>query len=610
MVEAAYEPVYNGFEPTGLGKVIFEERYARKGESWSEACRRVARAVAAAEENGKAAVYEDRFYSQLADGKFMPGGRIWYGAGRRVQQMLNCFVVPTQDSREGWFKSLSDMGITSGVGGGVGCNFSPIRPRGYAVTGTGGVATGAVSLMQMWDRVGDVLVSGGGRRLALMLCLDIDHPDIDEFLNVKLDLGQLNNANISVVLPSHLSTEEFQRLIAEDGDIELTFGGLPDKLKRTIKARDLWGRLVQNAWASGEPGVLNGYEANKMNNIFYHKPLISTNPCGEIWLEEYGCCDLGALVLPRFVSEGRMDWDSLEETIRLGVRFLDNVLDVNKYPIPEIEKNCKEVRRIGLGVMGLHSMLLDLGMKYDSEEGFAFIDKLFAFIKNTSYDTSVNLAIEKGAFPAYDPQMVNSGFMKTMKKAIRNKVLEYGIRNCAILTIAPTGTTSMVQGVTGGIEPLFSPVYIRRRKRIDAMARETKARTLVVSQEYLDHPDLVQGAYDVHPNDHMRMQAIVQKHIDNAVSKTINLPENFPVEDLSDLWLRYLGHMKGSTFYRQGSRGEEPMEHVAADSMEDVLSTWTEEIEYEAAESMECPGGACEVRLPGQGQTLPEEQKA
>ena len=599
------------FQPAGLGLNIFNERYAHGEESWDEACHRVARTMAAAEENGNVAKFEKRFYDQLVTGKFMPGGRIWYGSGRRNQQLLNCFVLPTGDSREAWGKSVSDMLVVSGVGGGVGANFSPVRGRGYKVGGTGGVATGAVSLMHMWDRVGDILVSGGGRRLALMLCLDIDHPDIEEFLHEKLDLDLLENANVSVVLPTHLSTEDFKKLIEEDGEIELRFNNLPDKIcakcmtascdcedksGRVIKARKLWNTLVTNAWNSGEPGILNGYEANQKNNIWYHKPLISTNPCGEIWLEEYGCCDLGALVLPRFVENGKMDWDSLEETIRLGVRFLDNVLDVNKYPLHEIEDNCKEVRRIGLGVMGLHSMLLDLGMKYNSKEAFEFVDKMFAFIKNTSYDTSINLAIEKGPFPAFDPKMADSGFMKTVKRAIRSKVREYGMRNCAILTIAPTGTTSMVQATTGGIEPLFSPVYIRRRKTIDAMAKETKKRTLVVSQEYLDHPDLVQGAYDIHPRDHLEMQKIVQKHIDNAVSKTINLPDNFKVDELGDLWLEYLAFMKGSTFYRQGSRGEEPMEHVPAEDMTEVVGSWTEEMEYEIPDVMDCAGGSCEIK--------------
>ena len=595
----------NEFRPTGLGDTIFRERYARDGETWEDACRRVARSIATAEENGKAAKYEEKFYNELVGGRFMPGGRIWYGAGRKVQQLLNCFVIPTEDTIEGWGRSVADMMTISSRGGGVGANFSPLRGRGYEIGGMGGEATGAVSLMAIHNECGNNLVGGGGRRLALMQCLNINHPDIEEFMDAKLidpdapDASEkkLSNANISVVIPPELPTEEFQRLVREEGEIELRWGGLPDKLGRSINARKMWDRIVYNAWASGEPGVLNGYEANKMNNVAYHWPLISTNPCGEIWLPAYGCCDLGALVLPRFVVDGKMDWDALEETVRLGVRFLDDVLDVNHYPLPEIEKVCREERRIGLGVMGLHSMLLDLGLTYNGKDSFAFVDKLFGFIKNTAYDESITLSAEKGAFPAFNPEFINSGFMKTMKPAIRRKVKHHGIRNCALLTIAPTGTTGLVQGVTGGIEPNFAPVYVKRRKVAIGGGNTKIVKTLVVSQEYLDHPDIAQGAYDVTPRDHMEMQKIVQRHIDNAVSKTINLPKDYPVEDLADLWLEYLPHMKGSTFYREGSRGEEPMQHIPVDRMQEVLATWDGEIEYEVPESLECPSGVCEVRF-------------
>lgn len=551
--------------------------------------------MAAAEDNGKRIVWEERFYEQLVNGRIMPGGRIMYGAGRPKQQLMNCFVIDTGDSREAWGKSISDMLITSGMGGGVGCNFSDVRGRGYPVGGTGGVATGAVSLMQMWDKVGDILVSGGGRRLALMLSLDVDHPDIEEFLSVKLDRKELNNANISIVLPPRISSEEFQRLVREDGDIELRFNGLPDREHRTIKARAMWELLVKNAWESGEPGVLNGHLANKMNNLYYKYPLPTTNPCGEQWLPAFGSCNLGALVLPRFVKNGKVDWDALEDSVRVGIRFHDNVITVNHYPLQEMREIADGERRIGFGVMGLHSMMLDLGLKYNSPEGLKFVDKLFGFIKNTAYDTSINLAIEKEPFPFYSPEFCDSGFMKTMKPALRRKVKEYGIRNCALLTIAPTGTTSMVHGVTGGIEPLFAPAYIRRRKKIDDKANEFLVETLVVSKEYSDHQELCQGAYDITPRDHMEMQKVVQKHLDSSLSKTVNLPQDFPVDELSDLWLEYLPYMKGSTFYRQGSRGQEPMMHVPIEDIPKMLETWEGELEFETTDVVDdCASGACD----------------
>lgn len=589
------------WSPSGLGETWFNERYARfEGETWAQACKRVAEHVGKAEDNGKYQRYTDRFHEELISNRFMPGGRIWYGAGRPKAQLLNCFVVPTSDSREGWGKTIYDVIVVSGTGGGVGINCSPVRPRGSDIKGTGGKATGAVSLMDMIDKVGDVLVGGGGRRLALMLCLDVDHPDIKEFLDVKLNLNQLNNANISVVL--NMDTANFVAMVREGKDIELSFNGRTTGAN--INAKDLWETIVQNAWKSGEPGVLNGFEANRLNNIYYHKPLVSTNPCGEIWLEEYGCCCLGALVLPRFVSNGQLDWDALDTTIRLGVRFLDDVLTVNHYPLPEIKENCEEVRRIGLGVMGLHTMLLGLGLKYSSPEGQKFIDELFHFIKYVSYDASIQLAGEKGAFPAYKEEYLDSGFIKTLKRGVRAKIREYGIRNCALLTIAPTGTTSQVAGVSSGIEPLFAPVYWRHygKANLESNTRNT-VKELVVTEEFQKFGDLAEGAYDIAPRDHFEVQKIVQKHIDNSISKTINLPKDFPEEDLKDLWLEYLPYVKGTTFYREGSRGKEPLEYIPLSQAGQYLNKGTVESNYEDLSAMDCIDGMCDIN----GKPIKEE---
>jgi ribonucleoside-diphosphate reductase alpha chain len=556
------------------------------------ACQRVAFHVAGAEDNGKIQKYGERFQQELLDNRFMPGGRTWYGAGRPKAQLINCFVLPTSDSREGWGKTLSDTIVVSGTGGGVGINCSPVRPRGSEIKGTGGKATGAVSLMQMIDRVGDVLVSGGGRRLALMLCLDVNHPDVLEFLNVKLELDQLTNANISVIL--NVPTDSFVEAVQQNGELELSFGGRPSG--RTIMARHLWDTIVKNAWTSGEPGILNMYEGNRFNNIWYYRPLIASNPCGEILLEEYGCCCLGALVLPRFVSDGQMDWDQLDETIRLGVRFLDDVLTVSYYPIPEIKDNCEKVRRIGLGVMGLHTMLLELGYKYSGDDGRAFIDKLFGFIKQVAYDASIHLAVEKGPFPAYDQRFLESGFIKTLKRGMKVKIKEYGIRNCALLTCAPTGTTSMVAGVSSGIEPLFSPVYKRHFYKPTNDGSRELAEEIVVTPEFEKFGRLSEGAYDISVRDHFEVQKIIQSHVDNSVSKTINLPKDYPLEELSALWLEYLPSLKGTTFYREGSREHEPLEHIPTkDARKYLKQDHVTEFNAEDQSFLACPDGSCNV---------------
>lgn len=573
------------FEPQGLGRTIFDERYARfDGETWEQACERVADHVARAETDDKFKRYREAFTEELVEGRFMPGGRIWYGSGRPKAQLLNCFVIPTADSREGWGKTLSDTLVVSGLGGGVGINASVVRPRGAAIHGTGGTATGAVSFMELIDGIGHVIRGGGGRRMALMLALDLSHPDLPEFLDAKLDLGRLTNANVSVVLNS--DPDELYDAVQRGGGLDVRHRGGET---RTIDAAGIWDRIVRNAHASGEPGVLNGYRANNESNIWYHKPLICTNPCGEIWLEPYGCCDLGAIVLPRFVRGGSVDWDNLDRSIRLGVRFLDDVLTVNQYPLAEIEANSQDVRRIGLGVMGLHSMLMELGVRYS--DGLDVVDQLFSFIKHTAYDESVNLAIEKGPFPAYDERMLDSGYMERMKRGIRNKIKDRGIRNCALLTIAPTGTTGMVQGVTTGIEPLFAPAYYRRR-----WVGDTKATSLVVSNEYARFGELAEGAYDIPVDKHFAMQQVVQKHIDNAVSKTINLPADYPVEDLSQIWLENLNYLKGTTLYRAGSRGEEPMEAMPLEEAKEAAKM----VEHTTGMTMEqyamdCVDGVCEV---------------
>lgn len=575
-------------EPRGLGLTIFNERYAQDGESWDDACHRVAMAVSVHDID----MYEE-FYTAIQQGLFMPGGRIWYGAGRQKQQMLNCFVVPTGDSREDWGQTMYDLTVVTGTGGGVGFNFSTIRPNGAAISGVGGSATGPVSLMKMLDSIASGMVGGGNRRAAMMMCLSLDHPDVMEFVNVKLNREALNNANVSIVIPPTVSPYDLVRAYENDESIPVTHGGVH---YGELEVKPFLDRIVKNAINSGEPGILNQWLAEKYNNVGYAHALTSTNPCGEVWLPNYGCCDLGALVLPSFIRNGRFDWSLLAQAVRVGVRFLDNVLDVNYYPHHQIEKMCQAERRIGLGIMGLHSVMLDLDYAYDSKEGFQFAEDVFRFIRDQAYQASIDLAAEKGPFPLYDPRYLDATFIQNLPDDLRNGIAEHGIRNCALLTIAPTGTTSMIHGCTAGIEPLFAPAYFRRRKVAGGKAGVTDlVTTLVVHKDYLDHPDTAQGAYDVSVNDHLKMQKIAQKYIDNAVSKTINVSKDVTFEELMEATLQYLPSLKGFTVYQEGSREDEPFEAIPYHRVSEVLETWLGELDYEGLDSMDCVNGVCTI---------------
>lgn len=538
------------FNPTGLGASIFTERYAATpDESYDQACSRVAIAVSASENNRK--FHENSFYSEMSEGRLMPGGRIMRNAGTQVQSLLNCFVVPTEDSIEGWSRTVADLMKISSVGGGVGMNFSNIRGRGAAIS-RGGESSGAVSLMDICNGVGDVLRTGAGRRVAMMHALELGHPDLDEFIDAKLDRNRLTNANVSTVVPPS----------AEYGDLK----------------GNLFDRIIENAWSSGEPGILNQKLASDKSNVYYAHGLDSTNPCGEIWLPAYGNCCLGALVLPRFVVNGRFDWDMFYHSVRVGVRFLDNVLDVNDYPIKETRTMGLGERRIGLGIMGLHTMLLDLGIAYT--DGFQFVEKLFNRMMHVAYDASSELAREKGAFPLWSKDMGKSGFMTT-----HTSLMRVPMRNAALLTLAPTGTTALVHGVSSGIEPVFAARYIRRR-----YTGENLTSTLVYSAEYQKHGTLVESALEIAPDDHLRMQATAQKYIDNAVSKTINLPNDYRVEDLKGLVERWIPELKGLTFYRQGSRGDEPMEVIKSGLPDPVC----DEVEFVQTDFVDnCVSGVC-----------------
>jgi len=864
------------YEPTGFAGQIFKDRYAiHPDETFQEACERVAKFAASAEDGDKIKPFENRFMEILSHNRGSVGGRIWRNAGRKKGACANCYVVPVEDSREGWGQLLKEVTIISGIGGGVGISFDNIRPRGSEIKGIGGIATGAVSLMKIVNGVCNELRSGGSRRSALLFGLSYWHPDIEEFLDVKLDKKELNNANVSVMVD-----DKFFDLVETDGDIELVFQG---KTHKKIKARWLYDRVTSNALKSGDPGFLNLGYANKMNNLYYCRPMSCSNPsmpsgtlvltrdgiipiqqlenqtfyirdinnkwvesrcflsgnneevfeldfgggkkiyatkehdwpildsygrihkiktkdlrpkdrvlahhnnqldlhgdnsltedegffvgtitagvgtvdsqeqiekygfdsdqnhipsciwrsndefikgfidgifsaCGsvdtvkksltltqlsntllqeisqllsfygiygihseqdstyctyrirefrnifnlsnaikqnkintitsyhachslnglqylclksityhsrqDVWdisvyddnhifpvaytytgncaeqlLAPYSVCCLGSVILSSHVTDkGDIDLDLLGETVLLMVRLLDNVIDMTEYPFPAIKEWSQKERRIGLGVAGLHDMLLKMGIKYSSDEAIAIIDKVMNFVKKKAYEASIFLAVEKGQFPLLDRgQFVKSGFCQTLTQSIRAKILEYGIRNSFLLTLPPTGTTSIVANCSSGIEPMFAPIYRRTFNRHTVSDNEVKE----TASEIVIHPlllefvragknyDHFEGAHEISPEQHCRVQLACQKHICSGVSKTINLPENATQECLSDIILKYMRSLKGMTVFRHNSKGTSPLEPIPISDIKEYLEGIASEIT-----SNECPNGICEL---------------
>jgi ribonucleoside-diphosphate reductase alpha chain len=568
------------FEPTGLGKTTFEKSYAN-GRSWRGYTEDTATRVGLGVREDT-----DSFTEVIALGLLAPAGRIDYGGSN----LLNCFVLPTGDSREEWGRTVSDSIVTTGVGGGYGVNFGSIRGRDYPVGTLGGVSTGSVSLQRILNGVGNEMMMGNARRMAAMFALPIDHPDLMEFINIKADLekGELKNANLSVVFHDGLTPLQWQEMVQGGHNFYPKFEGKQDVLKRTYNARAVWGTIVRNALAGGEPGTLNQHLAMQMHPHLYE--LTSTNPCGEIWLPNYGNCCLAHLVLPRFVEDGRLNWELLRETIHTGVRFLDNVLDATEYPLDEMRQVSQMERRVGLGVLGLHSMLLDLGHQYNTPEAAQLVNRLFEFIANHAYQASAQLAMERGTYPLY-PERIRNGFERKLWRETRNLVEQHGLRNVAVLTVAPTGTKSMVFGYTGGIEPLIAPAYIRRTLEADG----SYAETFVVHRDYLDHPELVQGAYDIRVKDHIAMQIAVQAWVDNSVSKTINVPKSMSEAEISNQWLNALPYVKGMTVYKEGSRENEPMQAFRIGEIKQRLAEWEGDVDYEGIDVDDCVGGLCTI---------------
>lgn len=918
-------PLLSSFTPTGFSKTIFKERYAlTPEETWQEACRRVAKQMALAEVPDKQKTYEDKFYDVLVQNLFVPGGRIWYGSGKNNPNMINCFLLgcgPDLDSKEGWGRLAYEMIVTSMHGGGCGMDFSHIRPDGAPISVNKGTCPGPVEAMKMIDGCAEPVRAGGGRRSALLFSLDIDHPDIESFLDCKLAKGQLSHANVSV---RSSKTSEFIKAVKNNEMWELSWKG---KFKKSVSAHKIWDTIVTNAYNSAEPGFLNWELVNNENTINYLGELESTNPCvsgdtqvltkqgyysiaqlvgnevdiwngiqwstvkpfstgknptqvitfsdgsflrctpdhkfiiqdsktykrketrvwaqdlkigdrlvkfdmpilatggiippvdaysqgfysgdgtnnytysylystkyccesrlvgsktsgglrdirkkwnhgpmlpkeyvpinsifnyrmnwlagildsdgtvtrdkngngfqissinkrflqdtklllttlgvqakivggheeghrllpdhkggkksyfcqkgyrllignkdawhliqiglklsrlkhngqnsqrasrqfvrvisiendlpcetfcftdshnhtgtfngivtgqcGEIPMQSYENCCLGHLVLPRYVTEkGEVDYESLGGVIRNAVRFLDNVLSVNHFPLPEMKDKSANFRRIGLGVTGLADMLVLLNLSYGSEEANRFLNKLFRFISKVAYESSVLLAIEKGPFSLCNPRKhVESGFVRRMTPKIRSLILEHGIRNCAILTNAPTGTVSILSGnCSSGIEPIFAPAYERRYWRDKERQVELVLHPLF-EQFMTDGRDVshIIASHDLSVRDHLEVQKVIQQHIDNSISKTINIREDCSLEEMASAWLEYLPYLKGTTFYRENTRGyvdEQGNVHeppLKALSLKEAKQRFKQKEKTVESGMVDCSSGTCDV---------------
>ena len=587
--------------PNEISEKVFQERYAAyEGESWLSACWRVSDHVAKAESNFNK--WTNEFYNEISEANFIPGGRIWYGSGKPIGQLLNCFVTPTEDSREGWARSVGDNIIIAGEGGGNGENYSPIRPRGTPIRGTGGYATGSVSLMRIENGALAEIQDGGGRRAARMMALEINHGDIEEFINAKIHDKSFESANMSVIFMEDPNI--FFDKVKNDQTFDLIWQG---KAIKSLRAKDIWMQMMQNAVKNGEPGVLNGYLANKDSNIGYCRKLVCTNPCGEIWMQPYSTCCLASVNLSNFVrvdslamrTKDKIDWDGLRHTVHVAVRFLDDVLDVTHYPLIELKNESQATRRIGVGIMGLHHMLIHLGLKYSSEEGRKMAGRVMGFIKQAAYRASIEIAKEKGPFSEYRPEFLEHGFAsRLIKNSLYNDIREHGIRNCALINVPPTGTTGFMIGTSTGLEPIPACAWERTRfvrngtknVRVKEICTDPVFEYFVRSGFNLD---LFEEGPDIHPRDHLAMQLTIQNHVDNAVSKTINIPQGmYTAETLSDLYMEFLPQLKGITIYPEGSREFEPISRISKDiAIEAILNN---EAVTETA-PVECATGMCSV---------------
>jgi ribonucleoside-diphosphate reductase alpha chain len=548
--------------------LVLKKRYLLKDdkqnvtESPQELFKRVARAVSEAEDHFPSQItrleVEEKFFRIMNRLEFIPNSPTLMNAGTSLGQLSACFVLPVEDSIEGIFDALKNMARIHQTGGGTGFDFSRLRPTGDLVSTTKGSASGPISFMSIFNQATGVIVQGGRRRGANMGILRCDHPDIEGFIEAKLEERAFSNFNLSVGV-----TDKFMEAIGKNEEFDLINPRSHEKTK-SIKARSLFDLIVYSAWRSGDPGLVFLEEINRHNPTPRLGQIEATNPCGEIPLLPYESCNLGSIDLSKFVKNGAVDWGRLEETIKWGVRFLDDVVEINRYPLPQIQEMTLANRKIGLGVMGFADTLIRLGIPYTSTEAVGAASNLMSFIHQASLRASSELAEERGVFPNYEQSIYPERNLR--------------LRNAAVNTVAPTGTISIIAGCSSGIEPLFALSYVRNVLsgtrlfethplfEIELRRRGLYSKELMVEVGRVGTLQRIEAipedlkrifitSFDVPPEIHLRIQAAFQEHTDNSVSKTINLPADSTVEDVRGIYtLAHKLKCKGITIYRYGTK--------------------------------------------------------
>lgn len=497
--------------------------------------------------------WEEEFYRVLENFSFIPAGRINAGAGTsRNVTLFNCFVMGTiPDSLSGIMEALKEAAVTMQQGGGIGYDFSTLRPRGAPVRGVAAESSGPLTFMDVWDAMCKTIMSAGVRRGAMMATMRCDHPDIFKFVDAKRDANRLRMFNLSVLV-----TDEFMEAVKNNKEFELKFNG---EVYQTVSARGLWDHIMQNTYGHAEPGVIFIDRINEDNNLNYCETIAATNPCGEQPLPPYGACLLGSVNLCAMLDENyNINYGKLHDTVVTAVRMMDNVVDVSKFPLPQQEEEAKLKRRIGLGVTGVGSALALAGIRYGSDEAEEWLDRILEKITVSAYSASIELAREKGPFPLfYADKFCEANMVKKLPKLLQKEIRKYGIRNALLTSIAPTGTISLYAGnVSSGIEPIFALSYDRKVMQKDGSKVTQTVEDYSVGKWGRDHgagklPNSFVTAQTLKPIDHVRMQAVAQKWIDSSISKTINCPEDISFDDFKDVYMQaYEMGCKGCTTYR------------------------------------------------------------